>query len=149
VKVDVLNSCIAKDPLDRRSDALTCAYIGVDDHVSRIVRPKRHETKTDVLRHLVDGQKALLRALSHKYGTRGPVRRGCRLVRIRQQEQVLPDFRIDETHSNSFTAWKKMGSPAKPTEEQMAALEKAGKLEMLEPAQVASYQEAKKLAAAK
>ena len=74
MKVDVLNSCIAEEPLDRWYDALTFAYIGVNDHVSRIVRPKRHETKTDVLRHLVDLQEALLRALAHKDGTRGLVR---------------------------------------------------------------------------
>ena len=74
MKVDVLNSCIAEEPLDRRYDALTFAYIGVNDHVSRIVRPKRHETKTDVLRHLVDLQEALLRALAHKDGARGLVR---------------------------------------------------------------------------
>ena len=74
VKVDVLNSCIVEEPLDRWYDALTFAYISVDDHMSGIVRPKRHETKTDVLRDLIDLQKALLRALAHKYGTGGLVR---------------------------------------------------------------------------
>ena len=74
VKVDVLNSRIAEEPLDRWYDALTFAYIGVNDHVSRIVRPKRNQTKTDVPWHLVDLQEALLRALAHKYGTRGLVR---------------------------------------------------------------------------
>jgi xylan 1,4-beta-xylosidase len=37
-------------------------------------------------------------------------------------------YRVDETHSNAFTAWKEMGSPAKPTAEQYAALEKSGRL---------------------
>ena len=37
-------------------------------------------------------------------------------------------YRVDETHSHAFTAWKAMGSPAKPTAEQYAALEKAGRL---------------------
>ena len=69
VKVDVSNSCIAEEALDRRYDALTFAYISVNNHVSRIVRPKRDETKTDVLRHLVGGQETLLRALAHKDGT--------------------------------------------------------------------------------
>jgi xylan 1,4-beta-xylosidase len=40
----------------------------------------------------------------------------------------LTQFRIDEQHSNSFATWKRMGSPAKPTAEQYAELEKAGKL---------------------
>jgi xylan 1,4-beta-xylosidase len=40
----------------------------------------------------------------------------------------LTSFRIDETHTNPFVAWKKMGSPKEPTREQYAELEKAGKL---------------------
>ena len=43
-------------------------------------------------------------------------------------------YRIDETHSNAYTAWKKMGSPDKPTPDQYAQLEKAGQLEQLETA---------------
>jgi xylan 1,4-beta-xylosidase len=40
----------------------------------------------------------------------------------------LTTFRIDETHTNPFAAWKKMGSPKEPTREEYAELEKAGKL---------------------
>jgi xylan 1,4-beta-xylosidase len=43
-------------------------------------------------------------------------------------EANLQHFRIDETHSNAFTAWKAMGSPQKPTAEQYTQLEKAGRL---------------------
>jgi xylan 1,4-beta-xylosidase len=39
--------------------------------------------------------------------------------------------RIDETHSNSYSAWLKMGSPQKPTAAQYAELEKASELEAL------------------
>ncbi len=35
-------------------------------------------------------------------------------------------FRIDDDHSNAFTAWKRMGSPQQPTPDQYAKLEKAG-----------------------
>jgi xylan 1,4-beta-xylosidase len=45
----------------------------------------------------------------------------------------LSHYRIDETHSNSYTVWKEMGSPQKPTAEQLARLEKAGQLEELTP----------------
>jgi xylan 1,4-beta-xylosidase len=51
-------------------------------------------------------------------------------------EARLTQFRIDETHSNAFTAWKKMGSPPKPTETQYADLEKAGQLAEVGPAEV-------------
>jgi xylan 1,4-beta-xylosidase len=40
-------------------------------------------------------------------------------------------YRIDETHSNAFTAWKRMGSPQQPTPQQYAELERAGRLEAL------------------
>jgi xylan 1,4-beta-xylosidase len=37
---------------------------------------------------------------------------------------------VDQTHSNSYAAWKAMGSPQKPTAEEYSSLEKAGQLEM-------------------
>ncbi|MEW6157421.1 MAG: beta-xylosidase [Verrucomicrobiota bacterium] len=44
---------------------------------------------------------------------------------------TLSRYWIDAEHSNSFGAWKKMGSPAEPTVEQYAQLEKAGALARL------------------
>jgi xylan 1,4-beta-xylosidase len=44
---------------------------------------------------------------------------------------LLQHYRIDDTHSNSYTAWKKMGSPQSPTAEQYARLKAAGQLELL------------------
>ena len=46
---------------------------------------------------------------------------------------VVTQFRIDQEHSNAFTAWKKLGSPQNPTPEQYAALEKAGRLTKIDP----------------
>ena len=37
-------------------------------------------------------------------------------------------YLVDETHSNSFTAWQAMGSPQEPTAQQIAELEEACKL---------------------
>jgi xylan 1,4-beta-xylosidase len=52
-------------------------------------------------------------------------------------EARVTHYRIDETHSNSFAAWKRMGSPIAPNEKQYAELEAAGKLaRMEEPATV-------------
>jgi xylan 1,4-beta-xylosidase len=42
-------------------------------------------------------------------------------------------YRIDKTHSNAYTKWVSLGSPQKPTEEQLVALKKAAELDMLEP----------------
>ena len=41
--------------------------------------------------------------------------------------------RVDRTHSNAYEAWQKMGSPQPPSAQQIAALEKAGQLQELEP----------------
>lgn len=44
---------------------------------------------------------------------------------------TLTHYRIDNEHSNSYEAWKKMGSPQSPTAEQIALLEKAGQLQTM------------------
>ena len=43
----------------------------------------------------------------------------------------IKEYRIDESHSNSYTVWKKMGSPQQVTKEQYTILEKAGKLQQV------------------
>ena len=45
------------------------------------------------------------------------------------QKAVVQEYRIDNGHSNSYEAWKKMGSPQNPTAQQIQSLEKSGKLE--------------------
>jgi beta-xylosidase len=44
---------------------------------------------------------------------------------------AVTHYRVDQDQSNSYEAWKKMGSPQSPTPAQYAELEKAGKLKML------------------
>ncbi|GAB4055763.1 GH39 family glycosyl hydrolase [Spirosoma litoris] len=44
---------------------------------------------------------------------------------------LLQHYRIDKQFSNSYEAWKKMGSPKSPTPEQITELEKAGQLQLL------------------
>jgi len=45
---------------------------------------------------------------------------------------LLRHYRVDEMHSNAWTAWKKMGSPQSPSPGQYAALEASGQLELLD-----------------
>jgi xylan 1,4-beta-xylosidase len=49
-------------------------------------------------------------------------------------DEVLREehYRVDADHSNAYEFWKKLGSPAAPSAEQYAQLEKAGKLALLE-----------------
>lgn len=51
------------------------------------------------------------------------------LTGLKAANVTLTQYLVDATHSNSYEAWKKMGSPQNPTKEQIAALEKAGMLE--------------------
>jgi xylan 1,4-beta-xylosidase len=48
-------------------------------------------------------------------------------------------FRIDETHSNAFTEWKRQGSPQSLTPEQYAQLEKSGRLTELESTRTINF----------
>lgn len=49
-------------------------------------------------------------------------------------ERVLVHhYRIDQDHSNSYGLWLEMGAPQQVSREQYAELERAGKLQMLEP----------------
>lgn len=44
---------------------------------------------------------------------------------------LLEHYRIDDTHSNAYTAWQAMGSPQSPTAEQFSQLQAAGQLQLL------------------
>ena len=48
------------------------------------------------------------------------------------QRVQLKHYRIDDTHSNSNTGWKEMGSPQQPTPSEYARMEAAGQLQLLE-----------------
>jgi xylan 1,4-beta-xylosidase len=50
---------------------------------------------------------------------------------MKQGKAKLQHFRIDNTHSNAYTAWQKLGSPAAPTAAQYKQLEAASELALL------------------
>ncbi|QNI33541.1 beta-xylosidase [Alloacidobacterium dinghuense] len=45
---------------------------------------------------------------------------------------LMQHYRIDDTHSNAYTAWKQMGSPQNPAQEQYAQLQASGALQLEE-----------------
>ena len=55
-----------------------------------------------------------------------------RLEGIPAGKALLQHYRIDEQHSNAYSAWQKMGSPQHPASREVKALEAAGKLAQLE-----------------
>ena len=48
-------------------------------------------------------------------------------------EARLEHLRIDADHSNAYTAWQRMGSPQRPTPDQVTRLELAGQVQALGP----------------
>ncbi len=56
---------------------------------------------------------------------------------------LVRHYRIDEEHSNAYTAWLRMGSPGQPTAGQYARLEAAGQLELLNSPEWVSTQDGK------
>ena len=61
---------------------------------------------------------------------------------VQSGRATLHHFSIDDRHSNAFTEWQRMGSPAEPTSEQYARLEKAGQLAELDPPRVLMIKDA-------
>ncbi|MBB3695493.1 GH39 family glycosyl hydrolase [Sphingomonas sp. BK580] len=55
------------------------------------------------------------------------------LPRAYARGATMTQYRVDESHANSFAAWKKMGSPIAPTDTQRAALLKAAALDPIAP----------------
>jgi len=49
---------------------------------------------------------------------------------ITSKKAEVVQYRIDKSHSNSYEAWKQMGSPQNPSLEQYAELERAGQLQI-------------------
>ena len=49
-------------------------------------------------------------------------------IPVNTKRVLLHQYRIDDDHSNSWAAWKKLGSPQQPSPEQYAELEAAGQL---------------------
>jgi xylan 1,4-beta-xylosidase len=52
------------------------------------------------------------------------------IVGLPKTNVLVHEYRIDKENSNAFEVWKKMGSPQKPSKEQITELEKAGQLKL-------------------
>jgi xylan 1,4-beta-xylosidase len=63
-------------------------------------------------------------------GTDAPIR--LTINNLPAARALVHHYRIDETHSNSYSAWLEMGSPQQVSRDQYAELEKAGKLELID-----------------
>jgi xylan 1,4-beta-xylosidase len=96
----------------------------------------RGDPDVDALATLDDHQLAILSWNYHDNDAPGPA------ADITVTASNLPvagatetEYRIDQSHSNAFTAWHTMGSPPNPTPDQYAQLQIAGRLTTLDRAQ--------------
>ena len=94
----------------------------------------RGDPDVDAMATLDDHQLAILLWNYHDDDVPGPA------ADIELSAANLPDrpaietsYRIDQSHSNAYTTWHAMGSPAIPTPAQYAQLQAAGRLAVSEP----------------
>ncbi len=67
---------------------------------------------------------------SAKAGAAAPIE--LTVAGVPRGRSLLQHFRVDDEHSNSYEAWRRMGSPAQPTPQQYTLLEAAGQLESVD-----------------
>ena len=107
-------------------------YITVRDSSVRGVKPDVNAMAT-----VNDTMITVLVWNYHDLNTNWPdVRANIQMVGIDAEKVILNHFRVDLHNSNSYEAWKKMGSPQNPTPEQYQKLEEAGKLHELHNPQI-------------
>jgi xylan 1,4-beta-xylosidase len=95
----------------------------------------RQQPDVDALATADDGKAAVLLWNYHDDDIAGPsasVHLRIKGFPSSQRRALMEHFRIDDTHSNAYTAWKAMGSPQSPAPEQVAQLQAAGGLQLLE-----------------
>lgn len=74
--------------------------------------------------------------------TASPTQIALAITHLPAHSIKFTQYRIDDAHSNSYEAWKKMGSPQNPTIAQYQQLEAAGRLQQLgqtQPLTTANY----------
>jgi xylan 1,4-beta-xylosidase len=68
----------------------------------------------------------------HDDDTTGPAEQVIVQIKdIPAKQVMITEYRIDKDHSNSYEVWKKMGSPAQPSAQQITTLENAGFLQTI------------------
>jgi xylan 1,4-beta-xylosidase len=114
-----------------RVEASSTGGVGVDDILKNGVR---QSADVDALATRADRNAAVMLWNYHDDdlpAAAAPVKVAIAGIPAGVKRVLLQHYRIDETHSNSYTVWKQMGSPQSPTEEQYARVREAGQLGLL------------------
>lgn len=132
IDLPVLNVFRMFSNLDGRQLAVTSdAAVSLDDMMKSGVR---QQPDVSAVATLDNGKLCVLVWHYHDDDVSGPaasVRLTIAGLKDKQVKACRAQFRVDEKHSNAFTLWKKMGSPAQPTPEQYEQLIQAGQLAQL------------------
>jgi xylan 1,4-beta-xylosidase len=114
-----------------RVEVTSSAAVGLEEILAKGVREK---PDVSALAALERDRLSILAWHYHDDDVPGPdaeVKLRVRGLPERDGPVLLHHYRVDGEHSNSFEAWKRMGSPTQPTAEQYAALERASQLALL------------------
>jgi xylan 1,4-beta-xylosidase len=93
----------------------------------------RHQPDVDALATASDHEAAVMLWNYHDAASPGPgaaIDLSVKGFLPAVRRLLVQQYRIDDTHSNSYTAWKQMGSPQNPTREQYAGLREADGLQL-------------------
>jgi xylan 1,4-beta-xylosidase len=102
------------------AEEIASAGVRAQPDIAAIAARKDHEVEVLIWNYHDDDQPVAPAAIDLEIaGLAGAARRGR-----------LENLRIDEHHSNAFSAWKEMGSPQSPTPAQFEELRRAGQLQL-------------------
>ena len=93
-----------------------------------------HGTTPDVHALATEGKNqtsVMIWNYSDEQAPRQPAMVHLSIKNIPAAKVLLLHFRIDQDHSNAYTAWKRMGSPQQVTPRQYRVLERTGQLQLL------------------
>lgn len=102
--------------------------------VTQVETGVRETPDIDVLATREDKQAAVLLWNYHEAedgGAAEPVQLKVAGIPVEVRRVLVHEYRIDETHSNAYTAWKEMGSPQEPTADQYTRLKAVEGLQLL------------------
>jgi xylan 1,4-beta-xylosidase len=88
--------------------------------IDAIATKKEHEIEVLLLNYQEDDLSA----------SSAPVQLAISSLPVEARRVLVETFRVDATHSNSFTAWQNIGSPQQPSADQYRELDAAGQLQL-------------------
>jgi len=110
-----------------------------DDHVGQIgqIDQVDHIAPVDPVDPVAPAPRRIAIMVWHYHdddiaGPDAAVKLAIRNLPAEATQAKVTHYRIDQTHSNAYAEWQRMGSPVAPTEKQYAALQKASELATLE-----------------